>query len=259
MATAGPAAWNTPDAFVGRPQLNAYEPYPIVSSTAYSSNAPASWEFVPWIQLQSATVKNLVCAVSMNAVVPGATSQASTGSEGYTYGLSAFLFSRQDYDGNSTNLSYLNSGAFVLTASLGYSSTSQAFNMSWVTDSSGGTSAFTTTSNAGNWSSFGTGPKLISIPFVTTLTAGEYWMAFQHSSTAATSNSSVALHSFSKLQQQWPVVTIGTLGGSATIASSGPCGMGIGVASAITTTATMAASVISASVQPLIYFAMSNV
>jgi hypothetical protein len=81
----------------------------------------------------------------------------------------------------------------------------------------------------------------------------------QHSSTTATSNSNVTLLSFSKLLQQWPVVNIGSFGGSATIAFSGVEGMGIGVASAITTNTTMAASVISASTQPLVYFAISNV
>jgi hypothetical protein len=99
-----------------------------------------------------------------------------------------------------------------------------------------------------------------SVPFTNTyLSAGEYWLAIQHSSTTATSNSNLTLLSFSKLLQQWPVVTVGSLGGSVTIGSSGVDGMGVGVASAITTSTTMAASVISASTQPWVYFAISAV
>jgi len=60
MPVTGPTAWNSPDAFVGRNVLSAFEPYPIVSGTAYSSNAPASIEFVPWIQPTPITVSNIV-------------------------------------------------------------------------------------------------------------------------------------------------------------------------------------------------------
>jgi len=126
-------------------------------------------------------------------------------------------------------------------------------------DSTGGTSSFSTSSADAGWSAFVTGPKYLSVPFSTSLSAGEYWLAVQHSSTTNTSNSNITMLSFSKLLQQWPVVTVGSLGASVTLASSGPEGMGIGVASAITTNTTMAASVISASTQPLVYFAISNV
>jgi len=260
MAGTGPTAVNNPDFFVGRPGLiSAFEPYPIISSTAYSSDAPASFQFIPWVQPTAIGAKNLVFQLSMNAAVPIATSAASTGSEGYSYGFTANIFSRQDYGANSTNLVTYTTASGGISASMGYSSTSQVFQLSWVTDSTGGTSSFSTTSNAGNWSSFATGPKFFSVPLNTFLSAGEYWLGLQHSSTAATSNSALTFLSFSKLLQQWPVVTIGSLGGSATLAFSGPDGMGIGVASAITTSTTMAASVISASTQPLVYFAISNV
>jgi hypothetical protein len=265
MAVTGPTAQNFPDAFVGKVTLSAYEPFPIVSSTVYSSDAPASIQFIPWVQPGPVGLKNLVFQVSMNAVVPTATNAASTGSEGYSYGFTANIFSRQDYGANSTNLVTYATGSGGLTATLNYAGTgvggaSQTFGMSWATDGSGGTSAFTTTSGAGNWSSFATGPKFLSIPFNQTyLSAGEYWLAVQHSSTTATSNSNVTLLSFSKLLQQWPVVSMGSFGGSATLAFSGVDGIGIGVASAITTNTTMPASVISASTQPLVYFAISNV
>jgi hypothetical protein len=177
-------------------------------------------------------LKNLVFQVSMNAVVPGATNAASTGSEGYSYGFTANIFKRQDYGANSTNFVTYATGSGGVTASLNYAATgvggaSQTFGLSWATDDSGGTWAFSTTSGAGNWSSFATGPKFLSIPFNQTyLSAGEYWLAVQHSSTTATSNSNVTLLSFSKLLQQWPVVSMGSFGGSATLAFSGVDGIG---------------------------------
>jgi hypothetical protein len=162
MAVTGPTAQNFPDAFVGKVTLSAYEPFPIISSTVYSSDAPASIQFIPWVQPGPVGLRNLIFPVSMNAVVPGATSQASTGSEGYSYGFTANIYSRQDYGANSTNLVTYATGSGGLTASLGYSSTSQSFVLKWATDGSGGTSQFTTTSADGNWSSFATGPKFLS-------------------------------------------------------------------------------------------------
>src|SRR5438067_8660646 len=101
---AGPTEENFPNAFVGNVTLSAFEPFPIISSTVYSSDAPASIQFVPWVQPGPVGLKNLIFPVSMNAVVPGATNAASTGSEGFSYGFTANIFSRQDYSANSTNL-----------------------------------------------------------------------------------------------------------------------------------------------------------
>src|SRR5229473_1402363 len=260
MVGTGPTALNSPDFFVGRPGLiSAFEPYPIISSTSYSSDTPASIQFIPWDQPAAVGAKNLVFQISMNAAVPAATSAASIGSEGYSYGVTCDIFSRQDYGANSTNLVTYTTASGGISASLGYSSTSQVFQMSWVTNNTGGTSSFSTTSSDGVWSAFATGPKFFSVPLNTFLSAGEYWLALQHSSTAATSNSALTFLSFSKLLQQWPVVTVESLGGSVTLASSGIDGMGIGIASAITTSSTMAGSVISAATQPIVYFAISNV
>lgn len=258
MGNTTPSAWANPDAFVGRATLSGYEPYPIVSSTAYSSFAPASFQFVPWDQEAPVAMKNVVVLNSMNAVAASATSQASSGSEAYSYMLGASIFSRQDYGANSTNLSFVCGGSVGVSATLSYTSTAQSFGLSWVTDTTGGTSGVSTTSNAANWSSSGTGPKFLSVPLVTTLTAGEYWIAFQHSSTTATSNSNITLLSMSNLIQQWPVVTAGVLGASVTAASIAPGGIGNGIASAVTTNNTMAASVISVATQPLQYWWFQN-
>lgn len=256
---AGPSASNNPDAFVGRAILSAYEPYPLISSTAYSSNAPASWNFIPWNQPTPINVSNIVVVNSMNAIAASATSQNSSGTDLYSYQLGATLFSRQDYTANTSNLSALATASLGISGGLTYSSGSQSFGLSWVTDTTGGTTSFSTTSGAANWSSYATGPKMLSIPFVTKLTAGEYWLAFQHSSTTLTTGSNITLLSMSQLHQAWPVISVGSLGSSATIASWSPGELGIGVASAVTTNATMAMSVISQATQNLIYFALSDV
>lgn len=260
MPATGPTAWNSPDFFVGKTILSAYEPYHVVSNTAYSSESPASNFFVWWNQPVPVAVKNIVYAASMNAVAASASSVASSGSEAYSYAYSANLYQRQDYSANSSNLSWINSASFGLTATLSYTSTAQTFGMSWVTDSTGGTAAFTTTSNAANWSSFATGAKSISVPFVTTLPPGEYWLAFQHSSSTATSNSNITLLSFSQLHQVWPQGSMGSLGDSVGNVSQGFQGL-YGSASAITTGAgsTMPASVISTVGPHLKWFVFSGV
>lgn len=247
----GARAVDYPDSFKAV-LLSRWEPYPIVTGTAFSSHAPGSYWFHPLVLPEPLTVANVNVVKSLNAVVPGATNAASTGSEGYSYAHSMWVFQRQDYGANSTNLQYLTSASGGLTATLVYSGTgiggaSQSFGMSWVTNSTGGQGTFSTTSGAGNWSSYATGAKLLPIPFVTLLPAGEYFIAHAHSSTTATSNSNVTLLSVSNLHIAPQLVTYGVLGSTAaSVAFSAQQGIGLGVASAITTNATMPGSVISA-------------
>jgi hypothetical protein len=199
----------------------------------------------------------------MNAVVPTATNAASTGSEGYSYGFTANIFKRQDYGANSTNFVTYATGSGGLTASLNYAGTgaggaSQTFGMSWATDDSGGV-CLHHHQRSGQLEQLRHRAQVPQRSLQPDLPErGEYWLAVQHSSTTATSNSNVTLLSFSKLLQQWPVVSMGSFGGSATLAFSGVDGIGIGVASAITTNTTMPASVVSASTQPLVYFASAT-
>src|SRR3954471_6512831 len=116
MATTGPTAQNNPDFFVGKPILSAYEPYHVLTASQYSS-VVQSTPFIRWVQPTPVVVKNIVVQNSFAAGVPGATGQASSGSEAHSYVLSAFLFNRQDYTSNSTVLSFLTSGSFGLSAS----------------------------------------------------------------------------------------------------------------------------------------------
>jgi hypothetical protein len=96
-----------------------------------------------------------------------------------------------------------------------------------------------------------TGPKIFPVPLNAVLSVGEYFIAHQHSSTTGTTGSNVTLLSFSNLHVAPQVNSYGVLGSTqASLAfRGGPAGMGLGVASAVTTNATMAVSVISASVQ----------
>ena len=247
MAGTTPTAWASPDAFKG-PLVSRAEIFPYVTGTAYSSHAPANWYFNPFYLDAPLAVSNLYGYKSFNAVVPTATSANSSGTERWSYKHGISIFTRQDYGANSTNLSCVGTASGGLTAGMTYSSGSQSFAMSWVTDTTGGVGSFSTTSGAGNWSSYATGVKMFQIPFYTTLSAGEYFIAHQHSSTTATTGSNVTLMSVSNLHIAPLLQTAGVFGSTnASIATvGGPAGLGIGPASAVTTNATMAASVISA-------------
>lgn len=257
MATAD----SNPDFFVGKPILSAYEPYPAITGQQYSSVAPASAAVVRWVQPSPIYVKNLVLQNSLGAGVPGATSQASTGSEGFSYALSAFVYRRQDYAANSSNLTHVGSASFGYSASLGYSSTSQQFGMSWLTDSTGGTANVTITSSDANWSNYANGARVFSLPFGTTLPAGEYWACFQHSSTTATSNSNVTLVSMSQLQypSQQPNASAGYMGQTTTANSVYGANQNVGLLTTTPiTSTTMAITAISFPLARPIWFAMSN-
>jgi len=247
-----------PDAFRGAMQR--FEPYPFITGSAYSSHAPANIYFSPFVLQDPLAVQYLNVFKSMNASVPGAQSQNSTGSAGYSYSHGVSLFRRVAWDtGNNTNFSFIGSASFGLSATLTYGSATQTFDMRWVTDTTGGTSGYATSGTQGSgWSSYATGPKMIEIPWNTVLPAGEYFIAHQHSSTTNTSQSNITLLSFSNLHIAPQLITFGSLGGSSTYAWLGVSGEGLGVASAVTTSDTMAASVVSASVVNLWVQQFSN-
>lgn len=258
MPVTGPTAQNNPDLFMGRAVLSGYEPYPLLNATSASSVATNNIPVVRWFQPQAVGVKNVIYRQSLSPGVPGATSQASTGSQGLSYAVSAFAFTRQDYSANSTNLSFVQSGSFGLSASLGYSSTSQVFGMSWVTDASGGISNLTTTSGDAGWSVYANSMRVISIPFpATTFTAGEYFMGFQYATTSATSNSNITLLSMSHMQLSGPAAATAVfLGDSAAGTTMGPH-YGLLVSAAPVLSNTFAAGNIRSDVRA-IWFALSN-
>jgi hypothetical protein len=247
---AQPTAWANPDVFKGNVAVRG-EGLPYITGSAYSSHAPASWWFQPLNVPAPLVIANVYVYKSLNASVAQATSANSSGTEFYSYKHGISFFQRQDNGANSTNFSCIKTASGGLTAKMTYSSGSQSFAMSWLTDSTGGLGTFSTTSGAGNWSSYATGVKVFQIPAAITLSAGEYFVAHQHSSTAATTGSSVVLLSASNLHVAPQLQTYGVLGSSqASLAfRGGPAGYGLGIASAVTTNATMAASVVSATTQ----------
>ena len=249
--TYGAMAVDSPDVFKGNVAKN-HEGYPYVTGTAFSSHQPASWWMQPLVLDAPMAIANIYVYKSINAVIPGKTSQNSSGTYLYSYKHGVTLFSRQNNDASSTNLSAIKTGSGGFFAGLTVSSSSQSFSMGWVTDSTGGMSTISTTSaGAGNYSSSLTGNKIFPIPFVTALPVGEYFIAHQHSSTTAgTQSSNVTIMSFSNLHIAPQLLNYGVFGGTnATEASlGGPAGIGLGVASVMTTNATVAASVVSANV-----------
>lgn len=239
--------------------LSQWEPYMLATSTAATSLAPAS-AFFNTINLPDAVAISKVNLLrSFNFSVPAATSVASTGSEAYSFTQGFSVFTRQNYGLSSTNLSYLTSASFGMTLQYLYSSTSQSLNASWVTNSTGGTSGFASSSSNANLSSLWTGLKYVRVPLVTTLTAGEYWLGQQYSTTASTSNSGATILSLSNIALSIPVMTLGNFGTAGSLAGWHPGKQGVGVASAFTTNNTMAMSVITGSAnQQFPYFNFVN-
>lgn len=235
-----------------------WEPFPVITGSAVSSHAPASVWFNRVYVTEPLTLTQFNVYASMSAQAGSATSVASTGTARFTYTKGVTIFSRQNTGTGSTNLTTLTSGSFGLTAGFSYSSTSQSVVVSWVTDSTGGTSSFNTTSNSSNWVSWLSGIRQFAIPMNATIQPGEYFIAHQHSSSTATTASNFTLASVSLLHIAPQVVQFQTLGTTGTIASRNVVGLGDGIASAITTNNTMPASVISHGTRNLIYIAASG-
>jgi hypothetical protein len=230
--------------------LSAWEPFPALVSLAFISRSVGTWYFQKMNLPRMLIVSNLVVHKSFNVTVPGATSQASSGSDKWSYSHGITIFSRQNYGASSTNFTTVTTASFGMTASLSYTSTAQSFAYSWVTNTTGGTTSFSTTSNSGNWSSYLTGGVQVSIPCVTTFTQGEYWIAHAHSQTTATANSNITLVSVSDLgtqpQAEFAVGVLGSSGMQQYLIAGGPF---VGTATAVTTNNTMPATVVNANLQ----------
>jgi hypothetical protein len=238
--------------------LSVWEPYPLVTGSAYSSHAPASWLFNRVVIDDPVVVSNVYVGKSVSMGVAAATSVASAGSQKFSYSHGFTVFTRQNFGAQSTNLTTVGTASFGLSGSLSYTSTSILMGYSWVTNSTGGTTSFSTTSSSSNLATYFSGAKLFPVPWVTTLLPGEYFFAHAHSSTTQTNNSNVTLMSFSNLHIAPQLQNFGVLGSSGTFSSLIQAGAGAGVASAITTNNTFPMSVVSGTAQNNIYMAFSN-
>lgn len=238
--------------------LSVFEPFPILTGTAYSSHAPASWWFNRVLVSNPLAISNINVVKSISLLA--SSNVLSSGTDVFSYSHGVTVYSRQNYGTGSTNLTTVTTASMGLTASVSANSASLTFGYSWVTNTTGGTANFTTTSQGLGFSSYLTGPILMSIPCVTTLQQGEYFFAHAHSSTAAEAGLFLTpLLSVSNLHVVPQVVgPLGVLGSSGTLNSVNPWGIGAGIASAITTNATMPGSVISGGTQNNWYMALSN-
>ena len=90
-----PTAQDSPDFFQGKAYVSVVEPYAQITSSGFTSVAPGSIVYVGWIQPDNAAINHVQMFGSMSIGVPGATSQSSTGSEGFSYAISAALYRRQ--------------------------------------------------------------------------------------------------------------------------------------------------------------------
>lgn len=232
----------------GAVTVSRFNPVRHITGNVATSVAPASWFFNVFTVPNHVAVNCVEFAKSINVGVPAATSLASTGTARFSYAMGMTLFKRQDFGANSSNMSYWTSASFGMTAGVSHSSTSQSFIFSYVTDSTGGTTSFNTTSNAANWSTLLNSNRIIRMPLVTTLAPGEYFMAINHSSTSGTTNSNVTLLSVSDRVVQFASQAVGILGQSVVtglIVDDYFAGIaGVGSASAVTTNNTMAISVV---------------
>lgn len=251
---------------VGHVPQSAFEPFPILTGTAYSSHAPASWWFNRVVVPLPLAISNLNVVKSLSVALP-VTGVASSGTQKYSYSHGVTVFSRQNYGAQSSNFTTLTTASFGLTGSLSITSSSVSAAYSYVTNTTGGTTSFSTAFNGASfssWSVYFSGPFQFQIPLLTTLQAGEYFVAHNHSSTAATGGNALfalssVLLSVSNLHVAPQVVgPLQLPGQSVTQASLNPFGMGAGVASAVTTNNSMAGSAVSGQTQNNWYFAASN-
>lgn len=250
---------------VAQVPLSAWEPFPIVTGTSFSSHQPASWWFNRVVLPAPVAASNINVAKTQSLTFPGGTSQNSSGTATYTYSHGITVFTRQDYSGNYSNLTTWTTASFGVTASASYSSSSGTLSYVWVTDTTGGTSSYSTTSNsAGGISAVFSGVHIVALPCLTTFPAGEYFFAHQHSSTfasAAGGNAFAAFLSFSNMHIAPPVAGgngVVSFGQSLVSTTLAVWGGGAGVASAITTNNTMGMNAITAGTQNNWYMAWSN-
>lgn len=187
----------------GRP-LRVYEPTPYSSGTAWSSHNPASTYFQYMSLPEPLNFNFAYVPKSVSFAVPAGTSSNTTQTfrHGYTHYFS--LFSRKNTGASSNSLTYMTHGSLVVTHSFVHSSTSMRVSMSYNTNSTGGTTDQTVSSNAtANIAAYFSGGRMMKIPFpATTLQAGEYWIAQAHStSQAATSATNTTCMLYSNLHQ----------------------------------------------------------
>lgn len=175
-------------------------------------------------------------------------SSNSSGRQSFSYALSLYVFRRSDFGANSASLTYHTSASGGLSASRSHTSNQNSISIAWVTNSTGGTSSFSTTGTGSAWQTGLSGPRFFMVPLVTSLSQGEWFIARRHSSTTGTAGSNATLLSISAIAftMQTGLGMVMPIGSSNSNLSNPFHGIGFGSASAITTNAVMDGTVISA-------------
>ena len=235
--------------------LSQRELFPLITGTGASSHAPASWWFNPMSLDQPLTFSNIMVLKSFSLAAHFSTSTSGSGNQRHSYSHGITIFRREGTGTNSTRLTTVTTASFGLSLSMSWTSRSNTMTLSWVTNTTGGTSSFTTTSSASNFMLFLQSNRFIAIPCQTSLSEGLYFIAHRHSSTSALTGLS---HTFnlSNVHLEPRSLTFKRLGISITdqsFSSNPTFGIGFGIASAVTTTSTMPASVISANTRQYWY------
>ena len=242
-------------------QVQAYEPWAPITGSSTSSHTTSYYFNRVYLPGDIAISKmNVIKSLSGSAGMGWSTNNASGScTHGLYHGVT--VFKRQDFGANSSNIVSIASASWGLSGHATVSSSSQSFSARYVTDSTVGTSAVWANSQSTNtsWGTQLTGYKLIQIPMVTTLTAGEYWLCHRVSSSNTTAGGSsisgILQHSnfIMTLQGSLSVGLIG-VAGAATGSNFGGQGMG----AATGTTATMGLNNISTGTQHIFYCNFSN-
>jgi hypothetical protein len=238
----------------------------ILTGTAYSSHPPATTYVQPMNLMEPIAFQKANVVKSISVGVPAGSSSNTQQTFLFNYKHEVRIYRRSDYGANSLSLSHLLSGSMGITFSFVHTSTSMVASMLYVTNSNGGTTSQSTTSNAtANLVAFFNGPRLVQIPFqATTLTDGEYFIFQGHSSTnASTAGTASVLYNVSNLHiapQLFGASGLQFLGSTnATSAHIGPQWPEFhGAANAITTNAAMNYTAISNGTQNDWYINFAN-
>jgi hypothetical protein len=213
---------------------------------------------------ESLAVNAAYVPLSINIAMPVVTTgtRVQTFRHGHTHYVS--LFKRKDYAASSGSLTYVTHGSLVATYQYSHDGGKQSAILSFVTNSVGGTTTTSTTSNAtAGLAAYFSGPRLARIVFpATTLSSGEWMIAQAHSSsTAATSGTATTVFFASILHQAGPGNS-GFQHFGSTNATSAHIGPGYpfvrGVASAITSNADMNSTVVSVGTINDFYIVFAN-
>jgi hypothetical protein len=230
--------------------ISEFNPRELISASLTSSH-DTNYYFVPMVVPECVVMSKALVVKSFNVGAGGFTSQNSVQSHTWTLYHGITIFSRSNYAANSSQLASVASGSLGLSFQGSYNNSSHSLDVRFVTNSTGGTTSWSTASQGINYSSYWTGNKFLQIPIVTTLNPGHYWVAHRHSTAWATAGANASAktwYSISNLAMTNQASTVGGIGsnGSYVYKGLGDVGDGLGVCSG--TTGTMSISAISLSV-----------